>query len=107
MEKRMTEGETTLILVTHDRVFMEAVCTGILELDQGIIHAHAFGGTGSYDRFRQVSALRHAHVQLWRPQAVCSFQWSITAAGSEAQPSLILCPMNLCCWTHTALLAAL
>ncbi len=54
MEERLTGSNTTLILVTHDRVFMEAVCTGILELDQGTAHLHAFGGPGSYDKFRQV-----------------------------------------------------
>ncbi len=54
MEERLTGSNTTLILVTHDRVFMEAVCTGILELDQGTAHLHSFGGPGSYDRFRQV-----------------------------------------------------
>lgn len=54
MEERLTGSNTTLILVTHDRVFMEAVCTGILELDQGMAHLHSFGGPGSYDKFRQV-----------------------------------------------------
>ena len=54
MEERLTGSNTTLILVTHDRVFMEAVCTGILELDQGTAHLHSFGGPGSYNKFRQV-----------------------------------------------------
>ena len=54
MEARLTGSNTTLILVTHDRAFMESVCTGILELDQGTAHLHSFGGPGSYDRFRQV-----------------------------------------------------
>ena len=54
MEARLTSSNTTLILVTHDRAFMESVCTGILELDQGTAHLHSFGGPGSYDRFRQV-----------------------------------------------------
>ena len=54
MEKKLTSSNVTLILVTHDRVFMEAVCTGVLELDQGLVHAHAFGGPGSYERFCQV-----------------------------------------------------
>lgn len=54
MEKKLTSSNITLILVTHDRVFMEAVCTGVLELDQGVVHTHAFGGPGSYERFCQV-----------------------------------------------------
>lgn len=54
MEQKLTSSNITLILVTHDRVFMEAVCTGVLELDLGVMHTHAFGGPGSYDRFCQV-----------------------------------------------------
>lgn len=60
MEERLTGSNTTLILVTHDRVFMEAVCTGILELDQGTAHLHSFGGPGSYNKFRQAQYERHA-----------------------------------------------
>ena len=67
MEARLTSSNTTLILVTHDRAFMESVCTGILELDQGTAHLHSFGGPGSYDRFRQVCICAEPSVLL-----VCS-----------------------------------
>ena len=70
MEERLTGSNTTLILVTHDRVFMEAVCTGILELDQGTAHLHAFGGPGSYDKFRQVCFQPALCVVMYLPGAL-------------------------------------
>lgn len=77
MEERLTGSNTTLILVTHDRVFMEAVCTGILELDQGTAHLHSFGGPGSYDRFRQVG---HQFAELGLLQSA----YRVSAQGSSA-----------------------
>jgi hypothetical protein len=60
MEGRFTAPDTSLVVVTHDRAFMEAVCTSVLELDAGEAHLHAFGGPGSYDRFREARALHLA-----------------------------------------------
>ena len=77
MEERLTGSNTTLILVTHDRVFMEAVCTGILELDQGTAHLHSFGGPGSYDRFRQVC---HQFAEL----GVLQSAYRVSAQGASA-----------------------
>jgi len=54
LEQRLTARGSTLAMVTHDRAFMEATCTGILELDSDGAHLHSFGGPGSYARFRQV-----------------------------------------------------
>lgn len=53
LERKLTARGTTLAMVTHDRAFMEATCTGVLELDAGGAHLHGFGGPGSYARFRQ------------------------------------------------------
>ena len=53
LERRLTARGATLAMVTHDRAFMEATCTGVLELDAGGAHLHGFGGPGSYARFRQ------------------------------------------------------
>lgn len=55
LEEELARGAISLILVTHDRWFMEAVCTRLVELEGGHAHAHAFGGHGSYERYRQVS----------------------------------------------------
>lgn len=45
-----------LVLVTHDRAFMENCCNRILELDRGKCFMHDFGGPGSYERFKDVGA---------------------------------------------------
>ena len=55
MEKALSDRNVTLILVTHDRAFLEAIATGMLELDAGKAHLYSFGGNGCYDRYRQVS----------------------------------------------------
>jgi ATPase subunit of ABC transporter with duplicated ATPase domains len=54
MESVLTGRDMTLVLVTHDRAFLEALATGLLELDAGTTHQYAFGGAGCYDRYRQV-----------------------------------------------------
>lgn len=54
MEEQFSTRDTSLVVVTHDRAFMEAVCTSVLELENGEAHFHSFGGPGSYERFRQV-----------------------------------------------------
>ena len=54
MEAALAGRDTTLVLVTHDRAFLEALATGLLELDAGTTHQYAFGGAGCYDRYRQV-----------------------------------------------------
>lgn len=50
----------TLLLVTHDRAFMEDCCTSILELDSGRGYVHNVGGRGSYQQFRERRAERRA-----------------------------------------------
>ncbi len=57
MESALSGRDTTLVLVTHDRAFLEALATGLLELDAGTSHQYAFGGAGCYDRYRQVRGL--------------------------------------------------
>lgn len=52
MTNTINEADMTLLLVTHDRAFMEATCTSILELDGGRGYVHRVGGAGSYEEFR-------------------------------------------------------
>jgi len=56
-EQRLRAPGSSLVLVTHDRAFLEALATGILELDRDGIHMHDFSGRGSYQRFREVGKL--------------------------------------------------
>lgn len=65
MEKALSDRKVTLVLVTHDRAFLEALATGLLELDGGKAHFHPFGGNGCYDQFRQVTG---AAELLLRPR---------------------------------------
>ncbi|MEY3247938.1 MAG: hypothetical protein RIT39_1607, partial [Bacteroidota bacterium] len=40
LENRLRNQKTTLLLVTHDRYFLESVCNGMLELEQGKLYFH-------------------------------------------------------------------
>lgn len=53
-ERRLRAPGSSLVLVTHDRAFLEAVSTAVLELDRDGVHLHPFGGRGCYTRFREV-----------------------------------------------------
>lgn len=60
MTETILEENMTLLLVTHDRAFMEATCTKILELDSGHGYVHSVGGDGSYAAFRKLREERRA-----------------------------------------------
>ncbi len=71
LERRLTGRGSTLAMVTHDRAFMEATCTGVLELDRDGAHLHGFGGPGSYARFRQARVAEPLHTLLRAHARVC------------------------------------
>ncbi len=57
LENYLSKSDTTLLLITHDRYFLDAVCNTIIELHEGKLHKHS-GNYGSYlenkaERFRQ------------------------------------------------------
>eukprot|EP00891_Asterochloris_glomerata_P001478 jgi/Astpho2/1478/fgenesh1_pm.00026_%23_6_t len=54
LETQLKHSDMTLLMVTHDRTFMESVCTGIVEMDQKSTHLHPFGGPGSWDRYKEL-----------------------------------------------------
>lgn len=47
LEEYLQQGKITLLMVTHDRYFLERVCNYIVELDGGIIYRYK----GSYEEF--------------------------------------------------------
>jgi len=47
LEKLLTEGSKTILMVTHDRYFLDNVCNEILEIDRGKIIPY-FGNYGYY-----------------------------------------------------------
>src|SRR5690606_4961647 len=56
LEKLLTTGSKTVLLVTHDRYFLDNVCTEIRELDKGEIYTYK----GNYTYFLEKKAEREA-----------------------------------------------
>ena len=55
LEQRLASMGTTLLMVTHDRYFLERVCNQIIELDQGDFYRYS----GSYSDFLEKKQLRY------------------------------------------------
>ncbi|MDN5284377.1 MAG: ATP-binding cassette protein [Mucilaginibacter sp.] len=56
LEKLLTEGNKTILMVTHDRYFLDNVCNEILEIDRGKIVPY----NGSYGYYLEKKAERDA-----------------------------------------------
>lgn len=56
LEKLLTSGNKTILLVTHDRYFLDNVCNTIVELDRGKIYNY----NGNYAYFLEKKAEREA-----------------------------------------------
>lgn len=54
LEDYLSSQKVTLLLVTHDRYFLDAVCNEILEIDEG----NVFTYKGNYDYFLEQKSLR-------------------------------------------------
>ena len=52
--RELRNESMAVVLVTHDRYFMENICDRILELDGGRCFMHDFGGAGAYQLFKEV-----------------------------------------------------
>jgi ATP-binding cassette subfamily F protein uup len=59
LEGYFKSTDTTLLMVTHDRYFLDAVCNHILELADGTLYTHK----GNYANFVEKRADRIAHRQ--------------------------------------------
>ncbi|WP_342646546.1 ABC-F family ATP-binding cassette domain-containing protein [Mucilaginibacter sp. CSA2-8R] len=57
LEKLLTEGAKTILMVTHDRYFLDNVCNEIIEIDRGKI----FPYHGNYQYFLEKKAEREAN----------------------------------------------
>lgn len=60
LEKLLLSGHKTVLLVTHDRYFLDAVCNEILELDRGEL----FSYKGNYSYYLEKKAEREHSQQL-------------------------------------------
>ena len=54
LEEYLSDKNLTLLLVTHDRYFLDRVCNKILELDRGILYSYQ----GNYGYFVEKKAMR-------------------------------------------------
>ncbi len=60
LEYYLNQQEITLFMVTHDRYFLERVCSDIFELDRGKIHCY----TGNYSYFLEKKAIREENEKI-------------------------------------------
>lgn len=60
LERYLKKHHTTLFMVTHDRYFLERVCTDIFELDRGKIHQYS----GNYSYFLEKKAIREENERI-------------------------------------------
>lgn len=60
LEDYLTKNNITLLMITHDRYFLENICTEILELDNGILYKHK----GNYSKYLENKELREENQRI-------------------------------------------
>ena len=60
LEDRLAEYRGGLVLVTHDRHFLDRITTRVLELDRGAAYVHE----GGYDAYLEGRALREEQAEV-------------------------------------------
>ena len=60
LEEYLSGPNMTILMVTHDRYFLEIVCNQILELDRGKIYKYS----GNYTEFLEKKAVRHDNESI-------------------------------------------
>ncbi len=83
LEERLRRHRGALLLVTHDRYFLDRVATRILELDRGRVYAHE----GGYTRFveRQAERLEAASAHERARQAFVRRELAWIRTGAKAR----------------------
>ena len=72
LEKYLSQSHLTLLMVTHDRYFLDGICTDIIELERGKMYHY----NGDYEAYLTKKAEReeleqralHHMKQLWRKE---------------------------------------
>lgn len=65
LQKYLEDKQATMLLVTHDRAFLRAICTDILEIDQGEV----FRTRGGYEQYLEDKTIREESNQANRDKA--------------------------------------
>lgn len=58
LEERLRNYRGTLVLITHDRYFLDSVCNRIVELDKGKLYSY----TGGYSKFLELKVEREEYM---------------------------------------------
>ena len=78
LEKLLTEGTKTILMVTHDRYFLDNVCNEILEIDNGKIIPYV----GNYGYYLEKKAERESTLEATIPKKLQSAE---KRTGMDAQ----------------------
>ena len=60
LEDYLTKSNITLLMITHDRYFLENICNEILELDGGVLYKHK----GNYSKYLENKELREENQRV-------------------------------------------
>ncbi len=60
LEEYLSKNNITLLMITHDRYFLENICNEILELDNGILYKHK----GNYSKYLENKELREENERV-------------------------------------------
>lgn len=60
LEETLSKQNITLLMITHDRYFLERICTEILEIDNGILYKHK----GNYSKYLENKELREENQRI-------------------------------------------
>lgn len=70
LEDYLSKQNITLLMITHDRYFLENICNEILELDNGILYKHK----GNYSRYLENKELREENQRVNADKAQNTFR---------------------------------
>jgi ABC transport system ATP-binding/permease protein len=60
LEEYLSKNNCTLLMITHDRYFLENICNEILELENGILYKHK----GNYSKYLENKELREENQRV-------------------------------------------
>ena len=75
LEKYLSQSNVTLLMVTHDRYFLDRVCTKILELYQSVVYTH-YGNFDYYvEKSREREEVKRATAEKAASQLRRELEW--------------------------------
>ena len=94
LEKMLLESNSAIMMVTHDRYFLNKICTSVFEIDQQQLFVYE----GNYHQFLEQREQRYARQQKAedRVQSVLRVELEWLKRGPKArstkQKKILLCP---------------